>query len=78
MSSKINDTCTGKRISSRRSVFAWCLYDWANTAFSTVIITFIFGVYFARTMVGDETAGARSGALRLRLLVLLLLFWGRY
>ncbi len=43
---------------SRKSVFSWCLYDWANTAFSTVIITFIFGVYFARSIVGDETLGS--------------------
>ena len=43
---------------SKKSVFSWCLYDWANTAFSTVIITFIFGVYFAREVVGDETIGS--------------------
>ena len=42
----------------KRSVFSWCLYDWANTAFSTVIITFIFGVYFAREVVGDEILGS--------------------
>ena len=42
----------------RKSVLSWCLYDWANTAFSTVIITFVFGVYFAREIVGDEVAGA--------------------
>jgi UMF1 family MFS transporter len=43
---------------SNRSIFSWCLYDWANTAFSTVIITFVFGVYFARTIVGDEVEGS--------------------
>lgn len=43
---------------NRRGIFSWCLYDWANTAFSTVIITFIFGVYFAREIVGDETEGS--------------------
>jgi UMF1 family MFS transporter len=43
---------------SRRAILSWCLYDWANTAFSTVIVTFIFGVYFARQVVGDETEGS--------------------
>ena len=43
---------------NRKSIFAWCLYDWANTAFGTVIITFVFSVYFARGVVGDETHGA--------------------
>ncbi len=43
---------------TRKSVFSWCLYDWANTAFGTVIITFIYSVYFTRAVIGDETAGA--------------------
>lgn len=42
---------------NKKSIFSWCLYDWANTAFSTVIITFIFSVYFAKQIVGDETDG---------------------
>jgi len=44
---------------AKKSIFAWCLYDWANSAFSTVIITFVFSVFFARGMVGDETQGAQ-------------------
>jgi UMF1 family MFS transporter len=43
---------------SKRATFSWCLYDWANTAFGTVIITFIYSVYFAKGIVGDETYGA--------------------
>ena len=34
-------------------VFAWCLYDWANSAFNTVIGTFVFSLYFARGIYGD-------------------------
>lgn len=41
-----------------KSIFNWCLYDWANSAFSTVIITFVFSVFFTRGMIGDETQGA--------------------
>ena len=43
---------------SGKSVLAWCFYDWANTAFGTVIITFIFSVFFTRGIVGDETLGS--------------------
>lgn len=43
---------------SRLSLGSWCLYDWANSAFNTVIITFIYSVYFARAVVGDETEGS--------------------
>ncbi len=42
----------------RLSTFSWCLYDWANTAFGTVILTFVYSVYFARGIVGDETQGS--------------------
>jgi UMF1 family MFS transporter len=42
----------------KKSIFSWCVYDWANSAFSTVIITFVFSVFFTRGMVGDETQAA--------------------
>ncbi len=58
MSSKLSEPYTSSSKEDRKSVFSWCFYDWANTAFSTVIITFIFGVYFARSIVGDETEGS--------------------
>lgn len=37
---------------------AWSFYDWANSAHSTIIVTFIFSVYFARSVYGDETQGS--------------------
>lgn len=43
---------------ARKSIISWCVYDWANSAFSTIIITFIFSVFFSRNMIGDETMGA--------------------
>ena len=43
---------------NKKSIFAWCLFDWGNSAFATVIITFIVSVYFARGIVGDEVAGS--------------------
>jgi UMF1 family MFS transporter len=43
---------------AKKSIFSWCLYDWANSAFSTVIVTFVFSVFFTRGMIGDETVGA--------------------
>jgi len=46
------------RPSSKRGVFAWCLFDWAMSAYNTVIGTFVFSVYFARGIYGDEIAGS--------------------
>jgi UMF1 family MFS transporter len=43
---------------SRLGIAAWALYDWADSSFNTVIGTFVFSVYFARAVYGDETQGA--------------------
>lgn len=37
---------------------AWAFYDWANTAFATVIQTFVFAAYFTRRVAESETAGS--------------------
>ena len=34
------------------------MYDFANSSFSAIIITFIFSTYFARQIVGDVQLGA--------------------
>lgn len=44
----------------RRAVAAWCLYDWANSAYNTVITTFVFAVYFTRGVAPDEVAGTAA------------------
>ncbi len=38
-------------------VKAWCMYDWANSAFSTLVITFIYSAYFAGSFAPDEATG---------------------
>ena len=42
---------------SRLAVLSWCLYDWANTAFSTVITTFVFATYFTQAVAQDPLLG---------------------
>lgn len=44
----------------RGSVAAWALYDWATNAFNTLVGTFIFSVFFARGIYGDEIAGSAA------------------
>jgi UMF1 family MFS transporter len=41
----------------RRALFAWCLYDWANSGFPTVITTYVFSAYFAKTVAASELEG---------------------
>ncbi|MEO5335401.1 MAG: MFS transporter [Magnetospirillum sp. WYHS-4] len=36
---------------------AWAFYDWANSAFPTVIATFVFAAYFTQAVATDSIAG---------------------
>ena len=38
-------------------VFAWCLYDWAHSAFGTIVTTFVFASYFIRAVAPSPTEG---------------------
>jgi UMF1 family MFS transporter len=42
---------------SRPALAAWCLFDWANSAYFTVIVTFVFATYFTEAVATDPTAG---------------------
>jgi UMF1 family MFS transporter len=42
----------------RAAIASWCLFDWAMSAFNTVIGTFVFAVYFTKGIAGDEVRGA--------------------
>ncbi|HEX2115682.1 MAG TPA: MFS transporter [Alphaproteobacteria bacterium] len=41
----------------RRAIAAWCLYDWANSAFPAVITTFVFATYFTQAVAPDPVRG---------------------
>jgi len=41
----------------RRAIAAWCLYDWANSAFPAVITTFVFSTYFTTAVAPDAVTG---------------------
>ncbi len=41
----------------RRRVFAWCLFDWANSPYTTLVVTFIYSAYFTQTFAPDVVTG---------------------
>ena len=45
---------------NRRGAIAWCVYDWANSAFPTVVITFVFANYFARAVAESPEAATHQ------------------
>ena len=36
---------------------AWCLYDWANSAFPAIVQTFVFSTYFTSAVAADPQVG---------------------
>ena len=50
-------TATSARpINDRREIWGWSMYDWANSAFSTTVVTVFLGPYL--TSIAKEAAGA--------------------
>ena len=43
---------------TRREIVSWALYDFANSAFTPLIVTFIFSAYFAQSIAPDPIEGA--------------------
>ncbi len=42
----------------RRAIFAWCLYDWANSPYITLVTTFVFSTYFTQGVAPTPEKGA--------------------
>lgn len=42
---------------NKRSIIAWCFYDWANSAYAAVILTFVFAVYYTEEIAVNSIIG---------------------
>lgn len=42
---------------NKRKIFLWTLFDFANTSFSIVVVTFLFAVYFKNIVADGEPIG---------------------
>ena len=40
-----------------KAIIAFCLYDFANSAFTTIVVTFVFATYFTTAIAADPTSG---------------------
>lgn len=47
-------------MADRKAIVAWCFYDWANSAYPTVVTTFIFGAYFTTAVAVNPEAGTAA------------------
>jgi MFS transporter, UMF1 family len=41
----------------RREVLSWCLYDFGSSAFNTLVLTFIYSLFFAQVVAPDYNTG---------------------
>lgn len=41
----------------RRAIGSWALYDFANSPFTTLVVTFIYSTYFTQAIAGDAIRG---------------------
>lgn len=42
---------------TRRAIWSWYLFDWANSAFPTIVLTFVFATYVTQAVASDPVAG---------------------
>ena len=47
--------------SSSRTVWAWALYDFANSSFTTLVVTFVYATYFTKALVVDASGAPVDG-----------------
>lgn len=48
------------RKAGTRGIIGWCLYDWANSAFPTLISTFVFATYFTQAVAENPNRGSED------------------
>lgn len=49
-------------ISARKRIWGWYFFDWASQPYNTLLLTFIFGPYFAQTATGALVEGGMDVA----------------
>ena len=57
MSVAVGSAAPASTRATRRGVWGWMLFDWAAQPFHTLLLTFIFGPYFAARVAADPVTG---------------------
>ncbi len=50
-----------KSKASRKEIFGWCMFDFANSSYTTVIITAVFNAYFVSVVASEKIYGKGYG-----------------
>lgn len=46
----------------KRAVASWALWDWGSSAYSTIVVTFVFAPYLTKSVAGPDRVAGVSGA----------------
>ena len=44
-----------------KNIFSWIMYDFANSSFTTIIVTVVYSKYFVQTVVNQGEMEQRCG-----------------
>jgi UMF1 family MFS transporter len=44
----------------KKGIIAWCIFDWANSAFPTLVVTFVFAPYFTEYVAKNNIIGSQQ------------------
>ena len=47
----------GQKVYEKRRIWAWASYDWANSAFTTIVVTFLYAEFFRSGIVREVEGG---------------------
>ena len=67
-------------MTNKKTIWSWALYDFANSTFSTLVVTFIYSVYFMKAIAPDPKTGtvlwSRSVSISMAIIAFLSPFLG--
>ncbi|KAA3662148.1 MAG: MFS transporter [Calditrichaeota bacterium] len=63
-----------KKTGNRKAIFAWAMYDFANSAFTTLVITFIYSAFFVSQIAEDGIVGTSMWSNGISISALLIAF----
>ncbi len=55
----LRPNAASRREAGRGARSAWCFFDFANSAFTTLVVTFIYATWFTKVMAPDEVIGTQ-------------------
>ena len=63
LSSGLASTPKSGKPGQTRRIAAWASYDWANSAFTTIVVTFLYAEYFRSAIVPDVPGGVSGSSI---------------